>query len=139
MPAQQPFLLPDRARGGKGAGSIPGCSYQEAPMTQHKLELPGKCPNQDPACHPCQSRHLISKLWGRFWSAFAGGEGCLPTWPQWHGSIIPQPRAGANPALLPGFSSGLHRNPGTGHLQHRLFVFLQQSASDPSQALCLHM
>lgn len=52
----------------------------------------------------------------------------------------PQPHTRANPALLLGFSSGSHRNPGTGHWQHRLSVFLQQSASsDPSQALCLDM
>lgn len=32
----------------------------------NKLGLPGKCPNQDPACQPCQSRSAISKLRGRF-------------------------------------------------------------------------
>lgn len=85
LAAQQPFLLPARARGGEWAGSLSVCNCQEAPLTQHKLGLLGTCPNQDPACQPWQSRHLISNFWGRFWSALAG----KATWPRWHGSIIP--------------------------------------------------
>lgn len=73
MPAQQPSLPPSSQSQRRRGGWFPPCvQLSGGPTTQHKLGLPGTQPNQDPACQPCQSRHLIPKLWGRFWSAFAG-------------------------------------------------------------------
>lgn len=110
----------------RGCQLLPRTRLSGSPMTQHKrFGLPGRRPNRDPACQLCWSGRFTPMLWGRFWSAFAG-KSCPASAVRLHRPLVVLFR--------------LAWKSSTGHLERRLFAFLQQPASpDASQALCLHM